>query len=271
MRALRRALTAVLGTAGAAGLVLCIAGVVGCWALHAEAVSLADRVCGRAESSLGGVRDDLTAARDQLGRTQQELNAIRQREAEFNAGPPADRGGRRPLARKLTGDVPSQLGEARRRLVTATEAALAVNGFLDALAELTLSERVGVDIDRLRGASDALSELIGRGDKLSSLLAASAPDPAGAADQSSRIAESLGRVVAAVDEGAARADAARAQVGAWRARVTRGLTWAAALVTLILAWVGVGQLSLLAHACRWSRGQRRTGEVEQVNEATEVP
>jgi hypothetical protein len=142
-------------------------------------------------------------------------------------------------------------------LVKATEVALVADGFLDALAEVPLSERVGVDAGRLRGASDQLLELIGQADRLAALLAGSAPGmaPDGAADQSARITEALRRVAAAVDEGATRANEAQERVGAWHARVSRRLTLAAVVGTLILAWAGVGQLSLLAHACRWGRGQ----------------
>ncbi|HET6574811.1 MAG TPA: hypothetical protein VFG68_14495 [Fimbriiglobus sp.] len=255
MHTLRRSLAAVCGLAGAVGLVACITGIVGCWTLYTELTTRMDRVFGRAEGPLSGLRDDLVQVRDRLRQTEQDLDAVRRREEQLAARPSADRDKRRPLARKPTEDVPSQLGEARRRLVTATETALVVNGFLDALAELPLGERVGIDADRLRNAADELEELIGRGDKLAALLARSAPDPApeGAAEQSSRIAESLGRVVAAVDEGSTRADVARERVRVWHARVTGWLRWAAVVVTLILMWAGAGQLSLLAHAGRWCR------------------
>jgi hypothetical protein len=209
----------------------------------------------RAEGSLGGARDDLVHVRDRRRQTRQEMDAIRRREDELAAHPPADRGGRRGLSRKAAEDVSPRLGDARRKLVTATEAALVVNGFLDALAELSLGERVGIDVDRLRLAADELSALIGRADRLAAHLAGAPSDPAagGIADQSSRIAESLDRVITAVDEGAARVTSAQERVEAWHARVTGWLTTTAVVVTLILAWAGTGQLSLLVHARRWVR------------------
>jgi hypothetical protein len=244
---------AVYGLAGAAGLVACAFGVVGCWVLYAELIARTDRVFGRAEGALGGLRDDLGQVRDRLRQTEQNLNAVRQREEELAARPPADRDKRRVLSWKAVEGASPHLGDARRKLVMATEVALVADGFLDALAELPLGERIGVDVGRLQAVSDQLSELIGQADKMAMLLAGSAPGvtPDGAADQSARIAESLGRVVAAVDEGVARADDARERVGAWHARVTRWLTRTASVATLILAWAGAGQLSLLAHACCW--------------------
>jgi hypothetical protein len=255
MLTLRRSLAAVFGLAGAAGLVACALGVVGCWVLYAELIARTDRVFGRAEGALGGLRDDLGQVRDRLRQTEQDLDAVRRREEELAARPPADRNKRRVLSRTAAEGVAPHLGDARRKLVTTTEVALVADGLLDGLAELPLGERVGVDAGRLRGASDQLSDLIGQADRLAGLLAGSAPGvpPDGAADQSARIAESLGRVVAVVDEGVARADDARERVKAWHARVTRWLTRTASVATLILAWAGAGQLSLLMHACRRSR------------------
>ncbi len=255
MRTLRRTLAAALGLAGAAGLVACALGVVGCWVLYAELTARTDRVFGRAEGALGGLRGYLGQVRDRLRQTEQDLDAVRRREEELADRPPADRDKRRALSRTAAEGVALHLGDTRRKLVTATEVALVADGFLDALAELPLGERVGVDAGRLRGASDQLSDLIGQADKMALLLAGSAPGVThdGAADQSARIAESLGRVVAAVDEGATRADDARERVEAWHARVTRWLMGTAVAVTGVLAWAGAGQLCLLMHACRGSR------------------
>ncbi|HVK15318.1 MAG TPA: hypothetical protein VM533_00120 [Fimbriiglobus sp.] len=257
MHTLRRSLAAVFGLAGAAGLVACITGIVGCCTLYTELTTRSDRVFGRAKGALSGLRDDLSQVRDRLLQTEQDLNAVQQREEELVTRPSADRDKRRALSRKAVEGASPQIGDARRKLVTATEAALVANGLLDALAELPLGERVGVDADRLRGASDQLSELIGQADRLAVLLAGSAPGvtPGGAADQSARIAEALGRVVAALDEGATRTDDARERVGVWHAQVTRWLALTAVAVTVVLVWAGVGQLCLLVHACRWGRGR----------------
>lgn len=250
MRMLRRLFAATLGLAGALGLVVCVAGVVGCWVLHADLTDRTDRVFGRAEGSLDGVQVELVQVRDRLRQTHQELEAVRKREDELAARPQADRVGKRIESRKLVKVADDQLRDAKRMLTTATEAALVVTGFLDALAGLPLGERVGIEPDQLRGASDELSTLIGRADKLSALLAGAAPDDGTAAAQSSRIAESLDRVVAAVDEGADRTAGARDQVRTWHDRVIDWLTVVAVVITLILVWIGAGHLSLLLHARR---------------------
>ena len=55
---------------------------------------------------------------------------------------------------------------------------------------------------------------------------------------------------AAADTGANRTDTALERVREWHAKVVRWLTIAAVGVTLLLGWIGPGQLSLLAHGLR---------------------
>src|SRR5687768_17348903 len=123
MHTLRRSLAAVCGLAGAVGLVACITGIVGCWAMYAELTTRTDRVFGRAGGSLSGLRDDLLQVRDRLRQTEQDLDAVRRREEEFAARPSADRDKHRALSRKAVEGASPHLGDARRKLVTATEAA----------------------------------------------------------------------------------------------------------------------------------------------------
>jgi len=253
MTVLRRLVAAVLGTAGAVGVVLCVAGVVGCWVAYAEAVRRADRTFGRAEGALSELRDGLAQAGDRLRVTQDELDAVRKREADLAAQPPAERTLRRAVSRKAVEGVSPQLADARKKLVAATDGALFLEGLLDALAELPLGHRVGVEPDKLRNASDRLGELVGKSDQLAATLAKASPDPAdGAAEESTRLYDLLDRIVAAADAGADRAGSAHDRVRAWHDRVVRWLTVAAAGVTLALVWVGLGQLSLLVHGYGWA-------------------
>ena len=215
---------------------------------YAEAVRRADRTFGRAEDALGDVRDSLRQAGDRLRQTRQELATIRE---QLQAQPFVVDG--QAIARKAAEAALPLLVEARQKLLKATEAGLVLEGLLDALAELPLGERVGIEPERLRDASDRLGELIGR----SELLAATLEKTASVlADESWRLIGPLDRIIAATDAGADRADAARERVRAWHARVIYWLTVAAVGVTVLLAWIGLGQLSLLVHgyAGRADRG-----------------
>src|SRR4051812_12837430 len=130
MRLLRRSIGVLCGTAGATGLALCVAGLVGCWLLHAELVRRVDRVFGRAEDALADIRGNLGRATDRLRESQAELEAVQSREAVQASRPPAERDARRAVSRKALDALGPQVVEVRKVLVKATEAALVANGLL---------------------------------------------------------------------------------------------------------------------------------------------
>ena len=258
MRVVWRALAVVLGLAGATGLVLCIAGIVGCWMAYAEAVRRVDRTFDRVEGSLGDVRDGLSQVADRLRGTQGELEAIRVREADLAAHPPAERSHRRAISRQAAEGAVLPVAEARQKLIKATEVALVLEGLLDVLAELPLGERVSVETGTLQEATNRLEKLIGRFEQLAATLAKTSPSPTdGVSDESSRIYVALDKVVETVDSVAERTDIAHERVRAWRAKIIRWLTGTAAGVTFLLAWIGLGQLSLLVHG--YTGVRRRSG------------
>jgi hypothetical protein len=249
MHFIRRLFGVVFGIAGAAGTLICFAGLIGCWLVYAEAVRRTDRAFGRVEGSLAEVSGKTSEVCDQLGRTRLELDSFRQREIDVAATPPAERSRKRAASRKLVESASPEIGEARGKLLQATEAALVVNGFLEALADISFGERVGVDTDQLRDSSDRLSELIGKAEKLSDVLARASPDSPvdDAVNQSTLLASTLDKVIQALKTGSTRMDEANERVENWHARVKHWLIVAALAITAVLVWIGLGQVSLLIH------------------------
>ena len=146
------------------------------------------------------------------------------------------------------------MAEARTTLVKATEAALVANGLLDALAELPAVERVNVDVDRLKEASDRLADLTERSDKLAALLARTVP--AGDADvvgESSRAVEAVRRPIALAEAGSERVDSGRQSIAGAHARIRRWVNAIALALAVVLVWVAAGQFSLLVHGRKLAR------------------
>jgi hypothetical protein len=254
MRLGRKLFGLLAGTAGATGFVLCAAGLYGVWLGHSEVMGRVDRVFGGADQTLGGVQDNLRRATNELRETETELEAVRKREAELAIRPPAERPARRGASRKAVEALGPGMAEARSTLVKATEAALVANGLLDALAELPVVERVNVDVDRLKEASDRLSDLTERTDKLAGLLARTGPaGDADVAGESSRAVEAVRRPIALAEAGSERLETGRQSIAAAHARIRRWVNGIALALAVVLVWVAAGQLSLLAHGWKLVR------------------
>jgi len=207
-----------------------------------------DKTFGRADSSLANVNEHLEKARSRLRQTQTELAAIQKREADLAAKPPAERNSRRLLSKKSVESVNPKLSETRELLVQATEAALVVNGVLEALAELPFVERLSNDTDRLKNTSSQPSEGIERSNKLANLLAKAGPSgDSEIGGESTRIRDTLDRVVSSLDGADDRIEKTRGKVEESHSRIKYWIRVAGMIVTAVLVWIGLGQLSLLIH------------------------
>jgi hypothetical protein len=253
MRFLRRLAGLLCGGAGATGLVLGVAGLVGVWVGYGEVVRRVDRVFDGADRGLAGIQENLRQAADRLRETETELEAVRKREADLAARPPAERPGRREASRKLVEGLGPGVAEARATLVKATEAALVANGVLDALAELPAVERVNVDTDRLKEASAQLAELTERSTRLAEMLARAAPPSDEVEGESSRAVAAVRRPIALAEAGSDRLESGRQSIATGHARVLRWINGLAAALTVVLVWIAAGQLSLLIHGWKLLR------------------
>jgi hypothetical protein len=254
MRFVRRLAGLLCGAAGAIGLVLGVAGLVGVWVGHGEVVRRVDRVFDGADRGLADVQENLRHATDRLRETETELEAVRKRETDLATRPPAERPGRREASRKVVEGLGPGVAEARATLVKATEAALVANGWLDALAELPVVERVNVDTDRLKEASAQLAELTERSTRLAELLARGAPPGDDQVEgETSRAVEAVRRPIALAQAGADRLEGGRQSLEAGHARVLRWINGLAAALTGVLVWIAAGQLSLLIHGWKLTR------------------
>jgi len=231
------------------GLLLCIAGIIGCWLLRAEVTRRVNGTFGRAEGMITDVRDSLDQVAGRLRQTERELESVRRREGNLAAQPPEERTARRSLSLKAMTAVKPDLGEAREKLVTSVEAGLVLNGLLEALAEIPLVERTSIDTNRLKESSAQLSELIQRADKLAASLAgppAAQPD-ATPAEETARLAGFVDGIITRAEEGSSRAHAAGESLADRRASIVYWIDLIALALTAALIWIGAGQLSLLAH------------------------
>jgi hypothetical protein len=248
---LKRLLGVVVCLLGLTGVVLCVAGIYGCWRAYSDLLQRSERLFSKSEKVLGEVRRDLTTVHDRLRETREQLDTVREREADFAAQPPEEQRRRRDRSRKQS----EQLRDFRGLLVNSTEAALVVNGLLGSLAELPGDSRAGIDPEQLRDASDSLSDATDEANQLAVRLAPAGPLTPEEMERSARIAELLDRVIAAIEEGLNWTDRTQERVEEWQARSRRILLLSALAITVVLLWIGAAQFSLMVHGYSWARSK----------------
>src|SRR5690349_19737693 len=117
MRLVRRLGGVLGGAAGAVGLVLCVAGLVGVSVGYVDVARRLERVFDRADNTLAATQENIRAVADRLRRTEADLDAVRKWEAEAAAEPPDRRAGRRVASRKAVEALGVDVAEARSTLV----------------------------------------------------------------------------------------------------------------------------------------------------------
>jgi hypothetical protein len=250
---MRRLFGMLIGTAGLIGIIACGAGVVGCWWFHNSLNQRLDGVFNRANDVLAKLGGDATLVRDRLIVVQRDLDAARQPDAS-PASRPTDEGGRRPLAARAVASLGKQLGDVQPQIVRAVGLGMLANGLLDASSDLWLAERVGIDTDRLQDASDRFANVLDRARRLASSIEGR-PD-AETVENLSNLSDSVSLIVTIADQTADRANVARARLADREPRTRQNIKWAAVIATLVLFWMGVGQLSLMLHGRGYIRGPR---------------
>jgi hypothetical protein len=254
MRLARRLVGFVSGTAGLIGLLLGVAGLGGVWVGYTEVMRRVTDVFDRADQGLAGAQGNLSQATNRLRRTEADLLAVREREADLAARPPVDRPARREATRKALDTLGPGVAEARSTLVKATEAALVANGLLEALAELPGVERVNVDPDQLKEAAVRLDDLTEKSTRLTDLLARAGPATGDeVASETSRAVHAVRKPIALAEAGSERLESGRQSIGAAHDRLVAWIKRIAAALAVILLWVTAGQLSLLIHGWKLVR------------------
>jgi hypothetical protein len=264
MRILKRLFGALFFLIGLIGLVLCVAGVIGCWRAYDDLLKRSGPIFDKGEKALTKAREDLVAAREPLTKARERLKEIQEREAAFAASSESDNGRQRRLQlRSLVRDAPPQLREARGMIINTTEAAVVVNGLLDAAADLPGVERSGLDTAKLEDASKQLSEATQKADKLAERLGGT-DDPLSPQEleNSKRIAEILDRIIEVIDDGINWTDRTLTKVKDWHARFPHILLLSAVVITIALIWIALGQFSLMAHGFSWALGRRTPAKAD---------
>lgn len=256
MRVLRRFVGVVALLLATAGVVGCVAGIVATWRFYQAVSERVQKISAGLDVGLQRVADATEHVRLAVGRARADVARVGKESADLAGGGERSRLASRAVRTLLRQQVGPTIDELGGRLATLSDAAVAVSALLESFGELPpgrLGRLQPDQLERWAGQAQQLSAtlrriegVVGDGDK-----EISGREVAAATNEVDLILE---RCQAAVNDWQSDLDAARAEVSRIQAQVL-GWLWPAAVgLTLLLAWVAVGQLSLFAHALRWCRG-----------------
>jgi hypothetical protein len=233
---------------GGAGVVLCGAGIAACWAYLPSLGQRGATVCERVERLLGVTADSLDQVKVSLKKAGADLNAIKETEKAPPQAEPAKQRLRRTASRKVADQLSPNLGDVQQKLATLTDVAVVANSLLEGLDQVPLARMIPLQPDQFQDAGQQLSNLTQSAQRLQTLLG---PEGGGGVEeQTSKMQDALGRVEAKVDGLLDRVTQARERTAEARRELMHWLPFAEVAATVLLIWIGLGQLSLLVHG--WS-------------------
>jgi hypothetical protein len=255
MSLLRRILGAIVLILATVGTICCAAGVIG---ISIGRPAVAQRI-EKIDTRLGAALQRASSATREVQRALQkaraDVNRVGKESAGLGADPVKDRLTAGILRKLIDREVGPNINDLGGRLATTSDAAVAAASLLRSFQELPLGQNSRIDPDKLERATAQASQLsaalqklqtaIGEGDKT-----ANEREVVCAANDVDLV---LQRCQATVEEWQSQLDAVREALAYFEAHVSGWLTVATIAGTVLFAWVGLGQISLLAHAWKWFR------------------
>jgi hypothetical protein len=252
---LRRLLAAVLLLLSSVGVIGCAVVIIGTWMAHQKAAQKIQAISDRIDAGLVRV----SMANQNVGRAVEKARAdvrsVDQESAGLGAG--GERGARaaRTVRNLIEQKAAPDLDDLGGRLDTLSDAAAVVASLLDTFHEVA-PER-GIPID-----SDQLKQRAGDAQRVSVLLhrLESALDDGDQQTGRQEVAATAGQVELVlqkcqetVDKWQSQIDGVRDDLANVTRKAIRWMTAAAIGVTVIFAWIGLGQICLFARGVRWLR------------------
>jgi hypothetical protein len=239
----------------ATGFVGCVVGSVAMWVFCHHLSGKVGRITAGLENGLQRVAAANQNVRRAVQRARTDVARVRQESAELGDGGVKSARAARAVRTLIQQHVGPDVEELGGQLVTLADTAAAASSVLQSFQELPLSRAGRIKSDQLDGWADDVQQLsatlrrlegvVGDGDK-----GTSGPELAAA---TGAVDLALERWQGKLDDWQALVDAVGGDVQRVKAEAPGWLTLAAIGVTIFLAWMALGQLSLLAHGLQWCR------------------
>ncbi|OAI41743.1 hypothetical protein AYO40_02245 [Planctomycetaceae bacterium SCGC AG-212-D15] len=249
MKLLRRIAAGLACLLSLAMLLLSLAGGIGIWIIKEPVQRKALDLFGRVETKLDFAESGLDHVQESLARAAERLQDVN--EERRKAARQGQAGGvGRFLARTVQQRLAPELGNAQETLHTVAEAAVVVNSVLDDVGSFPMLATSGLDLTRLNEMNSRLADLGPAAWELSRLLGETSADSDA---QASRIESTLQTLPRLIADYQAQVAQVRQRVDAVKAKILFWMTPGAILISFVLFWIAVSQVSVLFHARSWWR------------------
>jgi hypothetical protein len=238
------------------GIVCCVAAIAGIWMLHQTVREKVENVTVRLD---GGLQRASAANQNVQRALEQARSSVDQVSKESAALSGSDEKSRRAtsaLAKLVRRQVGPNIKDLGVRLATLSDAATAISSLLGSFQEFQLFTSGRLKSDKMEGWTDQATQLATTLRRLETVVGDGNKESSGReiADASGAVGNALQRCQDKVDDWQSELEGAREELRDTRTQVLGWLTSASLVVTLVFAWVALGQISLFAHVLPWWRG-----------------
>jgi hypothetical protein len=233
----------------------CVAGGVGIWPARQRAAEKVEDISQRLDRGLKRVESVNQRIKDALQRARADLAQVNKRSAELDGSTAKKRMTTVMLRQMLEQKIGPNVNQVSGRLNTLTDAAVVLASLLQSLEELPAGHKSVLSPDKLSRLAEVAAQLPGPLQKLQALLGDpdAAPEQGDVSAAANEVDLVLQRCQAIMDDWESNLQTATVEFHRIRDDIPTWLTRIAIAVTVVCAWVGLSQISLMAHAWKWCR------------------
>ena len=253
MRFLRRILGAFFLVLSAVGTVCCAAGIIGIWIGRPMVAQRVEKINGRLDAAMQRASSAGQEVQHALQKALADVDRVGKESAGLGTDPAKDRVKAGLLRNVIDRQLGPNVNNLGGRLAVLSDASVAAASLLRSAQELPFARAGRIDPDRLERATEQSSQLSAALQKLQTTIGEG--EKTGGerevADAANAVDLVLQRCQATVDDWQSALDTAQEDLAYFEAHINGWLMLAAIAGTVLCAWVGVGQISLFAHAWKW--------------------
>jgi hypothetical protein len=238
-------------------LIASLVGGVGVWVVKERIQTKTTNTFARIEAALDVADHGLEQAQASLARASERLENVKEERRQAAREPGQSGAIGRLLARTVQQRLAPELGDTHETLHKVAETAVVVNSMLEDVGNFPFLATSGLDLDRVHEMNSRLADVGPAAWELSRLLGEPGTDSDAQVSRIERIVQTLSTWIADYQN---QVTQVRQRVEALKVNVVFWMTPGAVLISSVMFWIALSQVSVLCHAWSWVRGRGLAAE-----------